>query len=430
MAVDHSGMQDLQTFVQEWTRKHVQAGDLEEVEAAALEVGQFVGEVVAETALAETAQASYEGCSRPCACGRKAKFMEYRPKTLVTRVGNAVVLRPYYYCKHCHRGSVPWDEAQGLSKRCYSPGVKAMVCRTAARLSYKGTVELLAELTPLRLEESAAEWIVEEVGGRVREEQARETESYLSGEVALPAGPPVERLYVTMDGSSAHIDGEWHEVKTGAVYTPRPGDDGLDESGPKRYVSAQEPAEDFTARLYIEALQAGVHRAKEVVVLGDGAPWIWNYAAVHYPGAIQIVDYWHACQHIWELAKAQYGERSPHGARWARQHCDRLKQYGPARLLRALRRMKPRSPESAEALRIERGYFADNAARMRYHEFRERRLMIGSGVAEAACKVVVAQRLKHAGMRWKHDGADHILALRCLLLNGQHEDIYRLAKAA
>jgi hypothetical protein len=204
----------------------------------------------------------------------------------------------------------------------------------------------------------------------------------------------------------------------------------VDTSGPKRYVSAQEPAEAFTARLYVEALQAGVHRAEEVVVLGDGAEWIWNHAAVHYPGATEIVDYWHACQHIHDLAKAQYGEGSPQGQRWAREHCTRLYEDGPAHYRRALRRMKPRSPEAAEKLRTELRYFTVNAERMRYPQFRARRLMIGSGIAEAACKVVVGQRLKQAGMRWKHAGADHVLAVRCLVLNNQHHNIRYYAKAA
>jgi hypothetical protein len=356
--------------------------------------------------------------------------MGYRGKALVTLVGEVGVQRAYYHCRHCHTGVAPWDAAQGLSARCYSPGVKAVVVETAARMPYGEGMELLALLTPLRIEESAAEWIVHEVGGRVRAAQAEATEQYLSGLHRLPDGPSVERLYVTMDGSCAHIDGDWHEVKTGVVYAAQPGGDGVDESGAKRYVSAQEPAEDFTARLYVEALQAGVHRAQEVVVIGDGAAWIWNYAALHYPGAIEIVDYWHACQHIYDLAKAQYGEASPQGARWAREHCTRLKEQGPAKLRRALRRMKPRSPEAAEKLRLERGYFTENAHRMRYPEFRQRGLMIGSGIAEAACKVVVAQRLKQAGMRWKHRGADHVLALRCLVLNQQHDDIQRFAKAA
>jgi len=403
---------------------------LEEAERVAVEVSRIVGQAVAEEALAGAREASYEGCSRPCGCGRKAEFVSYRGKSLVTLVGEVRVERAYYHCKHCHTGVAPWDATQGLTRRCYSPGVKAVVAETVARMPYGGGMEFLARLTPLRIEESAAELIAEEVGGRAREAQAGATERYLSGLVPLPTGPPVERLYVTLDGSSAHIDGAWHEVKSGAVYAAEPGDDDVDRSGPKRYVSAQEPAEGFLARLYVEALQAGVHRADEVIVLGDGAEWIWNHAAVHFPGATQIVDYWHACQHIHDLAKVQYGEGSPQGQRWAREHCTRLREDGPARYRRALRRMKPRSPEAAEKLRTERGYFTANAHRMRYPQFRARRLMIGSGIAEAACKVIVGQRLKQPGMRWGHEGADHVLALRCLVLNQQHDHIRHHAKAA
>ncbi len=430
MSIDRAATQDLQEFARGWAREHLGTGSLEAAEAGAVEVSRIVGQAVAEEALVEAKAASYEGSSRPCACGRKAKFMGYRPRTLVTLVGEVVVERAYYYCRHCRRGVSPWDGAQGLGKRCYSPAVQAVVVETSARMPYGGGMEFLGRLTPLRIEESAAEGMVQDVGGRVREAQAQATEQVLSGLVPLPVGPPVERVYVTMDGSSAHIDGAWHEVKSGAVYEAQPGEDDVDTSGPKRYVSAQEPAEDFAARLYVEALHAGVHRAEEVVVLGDGAEWIWNYAGVHYPGATQIVDYWHACQHIHDLAKTQYGEGSRQGQRWAREQCTRLYEEGPARYRRALRRMQPRSPEAAEKLRTERGYFAANAERMRYPQFRDKHLMIGSGIAEAACKVVVAQRLKQAGMRWKHHGADHILALRCLVLNNQHEDIRRYAKAA
>jgi hypothetical protein len=430
MPVSRDAEQDLQEFARAWARSHAKTVSLEAAEQVAVEVSRIVGQAVAEAALAETPAASYEGCSRRCGCGRKAPFVGYRPRTLVTLVGEVRVKRAYYHCEHCHTGVAPWDAAQGLTRRCYSPGVKAVVAETAVRMPYGGGMAFLARLTPLRIEESAAELIVQEVGGRVREAQAAAIEQYLSGRVALPSGAPVKRLYVTLDGSSAHIDGAWHEVKSGAVYEAQPGDEDVDRSGPKRYVAAQEPAEAFAARLYVEALQAGVHRAEEVVVLGDGAEWIWNQAAVHYPGAIEIVDYWHACQHIHELAKAQYGEGSRQGQRWAREHCTRLYEQGPTPYRRALRRMKPRSPEAAEKLRTERGYFAANAHRMRYPQFRAKQLMIGSGIAEAACKVVVGQRLKQPGMRWGHDGADCILAVRCLTLNQQHDHIRHHAKAA
>lgn len=431
MTVSREALQDLQTMGREWAERHLAAGATPgEVEAAAVEAGQALALGVAEQGLRASARSSYAGSSRPCGCGRKAKFMGYRRRMLVTVVGEVPVERPYYHCGHCGRGQLPWDKAAGLSERCYTPGVKAMVSQAAARMSYQDAVEFLAELTPVRLEESAAEWIVKEVGGRVRQAQAQEAEHYLSGRAVLPDGPPVDRVYVTMDGSCAHIDGEWHEVKTGVVYRARPGRDGLDESNEKRYLSLQATAEAFAERLYVTALQAGVHRAEQVVVVGDGAPWIWRYADQHYPGATEIVDYWHACQYLHDLAKMQYGEGSSQGQRWARDHCRRLREEGPRPLLRALRRMKAAGPQAAEVLRSTQSYFRNNAHRMRYPEFRARGLMIGSGVAEAGCKVVVEQRLKRAGMRWKHDGADHILALRCLVLNRQTNQIRHFAQAA
>lgn len=280
------------------------------------------------------------------------------------------------------------------------------------------------------MEESAAEWIVQEVGARVREFEAEECSAYLSGLTPLPEGRPVKRLYVALDGVIAFIDGAPHEVKTGAVYEGRVGPEGIDESGSKRYVAAEETAEAFAERLYVAALHEGVERAEEVVVIGDGAPWIWKLAEHHYPRATHIVDYWHACGYLWELANAHYGEDSEAGKRWARHHCQALKAKGPRTLLRALRRFKPSSPEAAEVLRVTTSYFRNNVDRMQYPRFRARALMIGSGVAEAACKTVVGHRLKQAGMRWKHEGADHILALRCLVLNRDYDTLHHFAKAA
>ena len=418
-------------MVEAWTREHVEAESVEEAEQIGQEVAQVVGHVVAETSIQQLAGAvSYEGSSRPCACGRRAKFMGYRPRGIGTLCGVVEVRRAYYHCRHCGSGEIPWDVQQGLSRRMWTPGVKALVCRVAARLSYQESCELLGELTPIRVEESSAEFIVAEVGRRVRAREAAEMEQYLSGLVPLPEGRRPDRLYVAMDGSHAHIDGEWHEVKTGVIYEGVADKSGPDESGAKHYVSAQDPAEMFGDRLFVAAAHCGVHRAQEVVVIGDGAAWIWNLAKTHYPGATEIVDYWHACQHIHDLGKALYGEDSPQGQRWAREHCKRLEHHGPVKLLRALKRMRPRTPEAAERVRLETHYFRTNAHRMRYPALRKRGLMIGSGPAEAACKVVVGHRLKRAGMRWKRPGADCVLALRCRVLNRQYDDIRQLAKAA
>jgi hypothetical protein len=259
---------------------------------------------------------------------------------------------------------------------------------------------------------------------------AQEQAAVLAGEAPTRSQPAPHRLYVGLDGTHAHIDGAWHEVKTAVIYEGTPDGEGQEEAAGCSYLAAQEPAESFGERAYAAAVQRGLEQATETVVIGDGAEWIWNLAAYHYPQATEIVDYWHACEHLWDLRRVLYPPESAAGDRWAREHCERLQQQGPEGLLRALERLKPRSAEAREAVGTERGYFGKHRRRMRYPEYRARGLMIGSGPVEAACKVVVGHRLKRAGMRWSEAGADAVLAVRCALLNQQHEHLALAAQLA
>jgi hypothetical protein len=431
MSIDRARIEDLQSVVRDWCSEHVGADDLAELEQVAQELSRAVGAAVMEEGLSQLGgKSSYQGSSQPCQCGRKARFVNYRKRDVGTLFGPVAVERAYYHCRQCGSGQVPWDLAQELSNLLWSPTVKLMVVQAAGRMPYGEAVEMLERMTGLRIEESCAERIVAEVGVRLRAAEAEAMSQCDRGQIAPLTAEPPGRLYASMDGTSAHIDGAWHEVKTGVIYSAQAGADGIDECADRCYVAAQEPAEAFGERLYVSAAQAGVGLAAEVVVIGDGAEWIWNLAAHHYPGATQIVDYWHACEHIYDLARALYGEGSAKGRRWARGHCERLKAGGPTSLLRALRRMKPADPEQAEAVRRELGYFTNNQKRMQYAQFRARGLMIGSGPVEAACKVVVGARLKQSGMRWSSPGADHILAVRTRLLNRHYNTLQQAARAA
>lgn len=431
MEIPASDLGDLVAAVREWAQLRARAETLEEAEDLAQEVSRAVGQAVVEELVGRLDERqSYAGSSVACPCGRRARFMGYRSRMVATLCGEVRVSRSYYHCRHCHRGQVSWDAAQGLNERLWSAGVKALVAEVAARVPYQETTTLLDRVLGLRLEESSAEVIVAEVGDRVRAAEASAMGLIESGESLPSEAPAPLRLYVAMDGSHAHVDGAWHEVKTGVVYAGIPGAQGRDTSGPKRYVSAQESADRFGVRLYAMASSCGVGEAREVVVIGDWAEWIWHLADHHYPEATHIVDYWHACQHIHAVAKSHYGDTSPAAARWAREHCGRLKNEGPGPLLRALGRWRPKSSDDAEAIRATRRYFSHNAARMDYPALLSRGLMIGSGPAEAACKVVVESRLKGAGMRWRSAGADAILALRCLVLNRQYDQIAQCARAA
>ena len=429
--VSQEPLADLRGIIGNWCLEHCRAETVAEAEQIAEQLARATGAAVVEALVPMSGgKASYQGSRRACGCGARAKFMGYRERGVGTLYGVVTVSRAYYHCRQCGQGQLPWDAEPGLNPRLWTPRVKALVTQVAARLSYQESVDLLYQTLGFEMEDSSADEVVAEVGGRLRAQQTALMGEYERGEVRPLVAPAPRRLYVGMDGTSAHIDGRWHEVKTGVVFEGQADEEGVDRAVRQRYVAAQESSEPFGSRLYMLAAQAGVEWAGERVVIGDGADWIWNVANHHYPGATQVVDYWHACQHIHALGKAYYGEGSVQGQRWAREHCRGLKQKGPGKLLGALARMKPRTAEQAEAVRLERGYFRRNRRRMEYRQFRAAGLMIGSGPVEAACKVVVGQRLKRAGMRWSGPGADAVLAARAALLSGQTDLIAQAARAA
>jgi hypothetical protein len=263
-------------------------------------------------------------------------------------------------------------------------------------------------------------------------------------EAAEAVEPAPGQLVVEADGVLVrYLDG-WHEVKVGLVA-------GLVDGAlvAPSYVATRASAEAFGPYLLAEAARRGAleivawrggltGRAlgilRRVVVLGDGAVWIWNLAGEHFGERVEIVDCYHACEHLWSAAKALHGAAGPAGAAWADariaallEHCwpppgsatgaradariAELLEHGAGPVLAALRAARAATPEAAEALRVERGYFRTNAARMAYPAFRAAGLPIGSGAVESAAKHLVQQRMKRAGMRWSEAGARGMLAL-------------------
>ena len=197
------------------------------------------------------------------------------------------------------------------------------------------------------------------------------------------------------------------------------------------YTGAIETAEEFGQRLFLEAWTRGWSRALIRVVMGDGAEWIWNLAALHFPGAILIVDLYHARQHLWEVARRLYPDDPGKQKGWMKLHQKHLLERGKiGKLVEALRSIKSSHPEVVEKLRTEADYFERNAQRMRYPTFRRQHLFVGSGVIEAGCKTVIASRFKRSGMFWSLRGANSILALRCSYLNGRFEDYWVGRRAA
>jgi len=206
-----------------------------------------------------------------------------------------------------------------------------------------------------------------------------------------------------------------------------------DRCGPQQYLAKEETAADFGARLYTWATRLGAEQAGTLVVLGDGATWIWNLAQQRWRDAVQILDFYHAAQYVWSVAHAVFPD-ADQAAVWARKRCRRLVRRGPQGLLRGLRALQRVGakllPTAAaqQAVAAALGYFGGHAGRMDYPGYRAQGLMIGSGPVEAACKVMVGGRLKGAGKRWTQLGADAVLAVRALVLGRRFDDLLAFAR--
>lgn len=168
------------------------------------------------------------------------------------------------------------------------------------------------------------------------------------------------------------------------------------------------------------ATDGGGHEAilRPVLVLGDGAKWIWDEVAASFGGErTEIVDWWHSAEHLWDLSKVLHGEATPEARVWAEQAKHLLWRHGPLPLLGLLRDVVPPNAEAQKVLQRERGYFTANTHRMQYPMFRKQAMPVASGAVESGAKHLVQQRMKRAGMRWSELGARAILHLRCASLS-------------
>jgi hypothetical protein len=380
----------------------------------------------------------------PCACGQVARYEGMRSRPILTAVGWARIERPYYLCRACHNGQFPADVELDLNKTDFSPGVRRMFAAVGSEAPFAQGRDQMKLLAGLEVTAKAVERVAESIGEDIEARQQQDIQC--AKQLSLPAlaGPPIPFLYVQMDGTQVFAvksgtegcagrtpgqPARTRECKLGAVFTQT----GVDDQGrPVRdedsttYVGAIESAEEFGLRLYTEAWNRGWDRAAIRVIMGDGSHWIWNIANRQFPGAIQIVDLYHARQHLWDLARKLYPADEVAQQRWLMHKLDWLENGKIEKLVSALHRLADTNMNSelVKTMRIEAEYFDGNRDRMRYPEFREKSLFVGSGVIEAGCKTVIGSRLKQSGMFWTVRGANAIIALRCCRLSAKFESYW------
>jgi hypothetical protein len=384
-----------------------------------------------------------------CPCGQQALYRELRSKTVVTAVGAVEVSRPYYLCPQCHEGQFPADQELDLVNTEFSPGVRRMQALVGQEAAFDHGRQQMKLLAGLEVTTKSVERVAETIGADIARCEQQEIDRALQLDLPIIVGEPVPILYVQMDGTGVPVvkketagrkgkleglPAHTREAKLGCVFTQTAWDEegfAIRDPDSTTYTGAIENAEQFGKRLYLEAWKRGWSGAEKKVVIGDGAEWIWNIAKEHFPGAVQIVDLYHARQHLWDLARLLYPNDSQRQNSWIGLHQKRWLDKGKIdKLVASLHSIQTTDADLANKIRNQADYFANNAARMNYPKFRKQHLFVGSGVIEAGCKTVIAHRLKQSGMFWTVKGANSILALRCSHLNGRFEDYWEGRRAA
>jgi hypothetical protein len=232
---------------------------------------------------------------------------------------------------------------------------------------------------------------------------------------------------------SAVTEGHFREVKTGVLLLP---DERVEISPGRRslvrrfLVSCLGDADAIFHRLYGQARELGwLAPHTMVVIIGDGAEWIWN-RATWFVHRCEILDYWHAVERAWAFARLRYGDGSPQADQWVRAIGEDLRAGKVQDVIKRLKRLRPKTAELRDSLAGLIRYYSANASRMRYDEYLRLGYGIGSGAVESAHKQVIHARLRQAGMRWSEAGARRLLALRLLLLNDNWTLLDRLRMPA
>ena len=343
----------------------------------------------------------------PVCCQQPMDNHSRQARAVKTLLGDVRVRRRYYRCLVCGASSYPADGWLGW-KGGFSHRVQEAVAWECSLVPYRQARESLAKLAGLEISVDGAEGLVRRWG-----------------EAELVPSPYAERvekeLVIEIDGSKAHLEDGWREIKVGACFS---WDGEQPEKDPEAvsYCADWESAEQFRKTLWQEALARGVTTARSLAVIGDGAPWIWELASEIFPWATQILDWYHLSEHLWTAAKIVHGDGTPETTALVEQWKTEVQEGRSEGVEEHLRELVAAGKDDRDkTLRRCADYLQTHQARLRYHLFRAMGWPIGSGVVEGACKHVVGLRFKRQSTRWTKAGARAVLHLRLDRLNSRWE---------
>lgn len=375
----------------------------------------------------ETSETPYPATTVACSCGEESHYIRGRQGTFHTLFGKVKAQRAYYLCGSCHKGHYPLDQAVGLRPNALSAELVRLVAMTGVQLPFRVGCDLFKTLTLVSVSDQAMAKATQAVGSIVETEEKKwqkqaEDEQFLLKR-KRENKPPL-RLYGAIDATKVHIrDDEshrWRDLKIGAWFEAR----GKPPASPEGQWSIEAEnidyytdicsATEFGALFWSTGVAHHAQLARELVLLGDGAEWIWNLVAQHFPQAIQILDWFHASEHLMPVAQAAFAADTDR-SRWVSQMKHLMWHGHIETVIEAIDQLATTC--SQDILRTTASYFDSHKKRMRYAHFRQQGYQIGSGTIESAAKQIGMMRMKVPGAIWNEDNARIVAKARAAYLS-------------
>ena len=390
-----------------------------------------------------------------CECGGELEYQRMRTATVISVFGRVRYERAYYAGCECGKGKAPLDERFGLEPGSVTSGLAGLLALAGIAFSYDESPKWLEAYLLFDVSENTVRAETEHMG-KLQEEQERtmieqsQAENFQQARQRNP-GKVVQRLYGSMDAAKVRIEprpkqGEekpehedWRDMKILCWYEAESVPLAQRSTRQREKAKREQPvlrakhmrygcdiveAEAFGKLLWATGCRVNADLSPELVFLGDGAAWIWKLVSHYYPNAVQIVDWFHAEEHLEIVAKAAFAKVAEQDA-WFEAMAQSLWDGNVEDVILACEGLSPSCTKAQEAIT----YFSNNMERMRYAQFRTANYLIGSGTIESACKQIVTQRLKLPGAQWEVAGAVQTAKARAAWLSGDWLSLCNLRSA-
>lgn len=363
-------------------------------------------------------------------CQQEADYIRWRTSNIRTLQGNVTCRRPYYLCPHCHKGHYPFDNELGLRPNQMSAEMERLGGMVGVELPFGQGSDLFGELTLVGLSDQSLDKATQAYGSEmsaVEEEWVEASQEVAAIKQRQRTERHPVRFYGSMDATKVHIHGDekdpWRDLKIGAWFEAKrkpptkPNGAWRIEAENVSYYADICPANEFGSLFWATGVQRNANLARELVILGDGAEWIWNLVESNFPKAVQILDWFHACEYLTPVAKVVFRSQERQKA-WVEQMKEWLWKGKIADVIAACQAYVNPEIEEDPAQRAVT-YYQNNRQRMKYPEYRKQGYHIGSGTIESAAKQIGTQRMKVARAIWNEESARKVAKARAAYLSGQ-----------